>query len=277
MVKINQLMKYSPEIAKPFREAFSDPITFRFVEISKAASEGIANAQRGLISAQKTLPPLNRHSYYATYFGVRSPQNIQENLKNQMALSWLKANEHNLGVFPSIVLYSNPNQRGIQNALNKLKEKKFGRLTVSDRVFGKDYTCDTHTIGIVYHKGKYFILDSLPETYPQIKDYHERFIKFMGLDPKKVVFSNKPQQNLQEYTCNNWTHANLDAVIDYMKNGGAEKELTPEILDAILPENINKILYHQFLYTDSKLKGRDINELVTEYYSKHRKPKCFEQ
>lgn len=81
------------------------------------------------------------------------------------------------------------------------------------------------------------------------------------------MFSNKPQQTLEEYTCNNWTHANLDAVIEYLKNG-KDKELTPEVLDKILPKDINAVLKQQFLYISDKLKGRALSDVVTEAYAK---------
>lgn len=275
VLQIDRIIKYSPEIAKPFREAFSEPITFRFVEISKAASESITNAQRGLISAQEVSYPLNRSSFYSDFFGVKSASNIQEQLKNQMALSWLKTQEQGLGTFPSIVLYAAPDTKLVQKSLKNLRAKKFGRFTVSDKIFGPDYKSDTHTVGIVYHKDKYFILDSLSEKNPKIKDYHKRLVDYLGLDPKEVVFSTKPQQKLDEYTCNNWTHANLDAVRDYLAEKGADTELTPEILDQILPDNINKVLYHQFLYTDGKLKGRDISAVVAEHYSTKNKSANF--
>ena len=121
---------------------------------------------------------------------------------------------------------------------------------------------------MLFRSGKYIILDSIPESYPEIKNCHERLVKFLGLNPKDVIFANKPQQTLEEYTCNNWTHANLDAVINYLENDGINKELTPKVLDKILPEDINRVLGQQFIYTFGELKGRDLSEIIAEAYKK---------
>ena len=51
-----------------------------------------------------------------------------------------------------------------------------------------------------------------------------------------------------------------------MENGGTDKELTPEILNEILPDNINKILHNQYLYTNEALKGRELSDLVAKHY-----------
>jgi hypothetical protein len=72
---------------------------------------------------------------------------------------------------------------------------------------------------------------------------------------------------MDEYTCNNWTHANLDAVMNYIKSS-PEKDLTPEVLDKILPEDINKILDNQYIYTFREMRGRDLSELIIEHYNK---------
>ena len=219
----------------------------------------------------KNLPKLDRFSIGCSYFGSDSAENIQKQLNNQMALSWLKSREQNISVLPPVVLSSTPDTKHIEKSLNKLKETIIGRLTITDKLFGKNGEDGTHTIGLVYNgsrgRGKYVILDSLSESYPKIKECHEKLIKFLGLKPKEVVFSNKAQQSLDEYTCNNWTHANLDAVSDYLKTG-KEKDLTPEVLDKILPDDINKVLFQQFKYTSEKLKGRDLSELVSEFYNK---------
>lgn len=278
MVQIGQIVqKYIPEVCKALSgEVRQESAPQNIVQISKVASECISNTQKGLIKAQKGSFGLNRNSFCCAYFGGDSAQNVQKQLESQMSLSWLKTREQNLVPFPPITLSGEPETKSITKALNKLKEQGFGRMTVTDKLFGHYVKEGTHTIGLVHNGGKfggkfggkYIILDSIPETYPEIKDYHERLIKHLGLNPEEVIFSNKPQQTLEEYTCNNWTHANLDAVIEYMKAGGKDKELTPEVLDKILPEDINSVLEQQFLYISDKLKGRALSDVVTEAYGK---------
>ena len=273
MVQINRLVqKYTPEIPKQVCEVVSEPKSEGLIEVSKVASECVSNVQKGLIEAKKSFPKLNRYSNACDYFGADSAKHIQWRWDNQMALSWLKTRDQNLVHFPPITLSGEPDVRGITKSLKRLKENGFGRLTITDKLFGDSVNKEgTHTIGLVHHQGKYIILDSIPETYPELKDCHERLVKFLGLNPKDVIFSNKPQQSFEEYTCNNWTHANLDAVIEYMKNGGKDKELTPEVLDKILPEDINRVLGQQFIYTFNELKGRDLSEIVIESYNRRHK------
>jgi len=264
--KVNQTL---PEIyTKISKEACCKPVEQTVTEISRVASDCVSNVQKGLIEVKKSFPKLDRDSYVCDYFGADSAKNIQLRCDNQMALSWLKTRDQNLVHLPPITLSGEPDVKSITKALNKLQRDGFGRLTITDKLFGDCVEEGTHTIGMVYHKGKYIILDSLPESYPEIKDCHERLIKHLGLNPKDVMFSNKPQQSFDEYTCNNWTHANLDAVIDYMKKGGKDKELTPETLDKILPEDINRVLGQQYIYTFGGLKGRDLSEVIIEYYNK---------
>lgn len=234
------------------------------VELSKTASDCISNTQRGLLEAQRQYPKLKEHSASGVYFGVYSADDIQNKIDNQMALTLLKTRDENLVNFFSLLfLDSPPDINYVNKFLNKLKENKFGRLTIMDKTYGKNGENGTHTIGIVYHKGKYVILDSIPAKYPEIKVCHEKLLESLRLDPKDVIFSDKPQQTLDEYTCNNWAHANLDAVIDYLNNDGLDKDLTPEVLDKILPEDINKILEQQADYTVKSMNGIELINLVT--------------
>jgi len=270
LVKITKLLqKYQPEICRTVSKEVQPKLASqKIVQISKVASESISNTQRGVIQSKESVPKLYRYSLSCAYFGADSAEHIQNRIGSQIALSWFKIREQNLENFPPIVLSSKPNIKDITKSIDKLKEKGFGRVTVTDGLFGNGLNEGTHTIGLVSHKGKYIFLDSLPERYPEIKNYHEKLIKYMGLNSKDVIFSNKSQQTLEEYTCNNWTHANLDTVIDYLKNDGKDKELTLEILDKILPDNINNVLNKQRIYTIEKLNGKDLNEIVAEAYTK---------
>ena len=249
------------------KNVLNEAVTQTVTEFPKTANDCITGIQQGLIRTQKTFPKLRKYSCATDYFGVTDEAGIQRRYENQMALSWLKIREQNLVNFPPIVLSGKKDEKKVQKALDKLNDRGFGRLTITDKLFGNGIKDGTHTVGLVYHKGKYYVLDSIPETYAGIKDCHERLIKFLDLNPKDVVFPNKPQQSMDEYTCNNWAHANIEAVMGYLKNS-PEKELTPEVFDEILPRDINKILSDQYMLTVNKLKGRDLSELIAEHYNK---------
>lgn len=272
MINITNLMqkcqdKTLPQIEKKVSEK---PIIQTVTEISKSANDCITGIQQGLIKVQKTFPKLHRYSVATDYFGVYSAKGIECRFDNQMALTWLKTKEQNLENFPPIVLSGTVNMNRVQKSFNNFLQKGFGRLTITDKIFGDGINEGTHTVGLVSHKGKIYILDSLPETYPEIKDCHERLVGFLGLNPKDVVFSNKPQQTMEEYTCNNWTHANLDAVMNYLKNS-PEKDLTSEVFDEILPVNINNVLTSQREYTINGLKERSLLDIIAEKYNEKHK------
>lgn len=272
VVKIKQFVPINvPEIFTAIKKEVEPQSTLqKMTSISQIASECITGIQQGLIRVQKTVPKLYAHSMACNFFGANSLANIQKKINNQMGLTWLKTRDEDLVNFPQAFISYGPKDKKISKAFNKLKEKGFGRLTVFDKLFGNGTKDGTHTVGIVYHKVKYYILDSIPETYSEIKDFHRRLINFLKLNPKDVMFSNKPQQSMTEYTCNNWTHANLDAVMNYIKHY-PEKDLTPEVFDKILPENINKILDEQYIYTFGEMRGRDLSELIMEHYNKTHK------
>ena len=263
MLSVNNISLNFGNYVPSKNEAQKKSASQDIVEISKTASDCISNTQRGLLAAQKSYPKLNKSSFASYYFGVRSADEIQNKLENQMALTILKTRDENLVNFaPLFALNSSPEIRHVNKFMNKLQENKFGRITFLDKTFGENGQNGNHTIGMVYHKGKYIILDSIPESYPEIKECHEKLLKCLRLDPKDVIFSEKPQQTLEEYTCNNWVHANLDAVFDYLSNEGSDSDLTPEILDKILPEDINKVLEQQVDYTVKGLNGKTVMELI---------------
>lgn len=272
VVQINGLIqKYTPKTYSITpANTVKIPVKAGIFEISKTVSDAIVNLQQGLLNAQKEVRPLNKNSYYCDYFGVNSAKNVVRRLHNQMALTWLKTREQNLENFPQIIFPNNQPSTYLEKSLNRLKEKKYGRVTVTDKLFGKNGKGGTHTIGIVYHKGKYIILDSIPETNKGIREYHENLIKELGVKRDKVLFSNKPQQSMKEYTCNNWTHANLDAVRNFLENKGKDKEITQEILDKILPEKIDNVLQEQYLYINHNLNGKSFIEVVQESHKNKR-------
>lgn len=130
--------------------------------------------------------------------------------------------------------------------------KNPARLTFEGKFLGKDGVSGTHTIGVLYdQKSKtLFCLDSLSNLCKKVKKYQNILKTHIFNSPngeiKKIIFSNKPQQNWNEYTCNNWTIANLEALQKYLKSG-AQIHDTKE-LNAILPDDINFILSEQYKY-----------------------------
>ncbi|MBQ6516399.1 hypothetical protein IJI31_04400 [bacterium] len=263
MLSVNNIFLNFGSYAPPKNEAKKESASQGIVEFSKSVSDCISNTQRGLIEVQRPYPKLNGYSFASDYFGVSSADKILNKIDNQMALTILKSRDENIVSFaPLFELNSQPEIKYVNRFMNKLQENKFGRITFMDKTYGKNGENGTHTIGMVYHNGQYIILDSIPEKYPEIKDCHEKLLECLGLDPKDVIFSDKPQQTMDEYTCNNWTHANLDAVFDYLNSDGADKDLTPEVLDKILPEDINKVLGQQLDYTVRGLNGRTVYDLI---------------
>ena len=129
---------------------------------------------------------------------------------------------------------------------------KPARLTFDGKFFGENGEPDSHTIGILYEpKSKtLFCLDSLSNLCKQVREYQEILKNQIFNSPngeiKKIIFSNKHQQNMDEYTCNNWTIANLEALQKALKNG--KKINSTEDLNKILPNNINTILQEQYEY-----------------------------
>ena len=95
-----------------------------------------------------------------------------------------------------------------------------------------------------------FCLDSLSNLCKQVKKYQEILMNKIFNSPngeiKKIIFSNKPQQYVNEYTCNNWTIANIEALKMALKQG---KNIdSTEKLNEVLPDDINEILSKQYKY-----------------------------
>ncbi len=207
---------------------------------------------------------LNKNSEASRFFGVDTRQNIFEKIGNQINLALLKSRDSGiLPSFPKRAFFSVDSPKTIANAWNhiwtKCKGRKFdelllkpARLTFDGNFFGKNGKSDSHTIGILYEpKSKtLFCLDSLSNLCKQVREYQEILKNQIFNSPngeiKKIIFSNKHQQNMDEYTCNNWTIANLEALQKALKMG--KKINSTEDLNKILPDNINIILQEQYEY-----------------------------
>lgn len=209
--------------------------------------------------------PLDKSSEACEFFGVDSYENLVKQILNHEKLYKAKYNWHIKNYVGYVLnMQISMTKRGIENFKNNLTEpiqttsgtwsrlKEFdtnytARLSCYSEIFGKDpYGCpNIHTIGLVKLNGNLYILDSLGEQTPQLKEFHQMLKSvFQDLGYHKIIFSTKPQQPMTEFTCNNWTYANIEATL----NAILEKRFsinTPEELNKILPENINEILTKQ--------------------------------
>ena len=264
MVQITKVVrKYTPEISKQVRETVSEPVTANVAEISKTASDGISNLQKGLINIYKS--KLDRSSEYCKFFGTDSAYNVQRALENQMTLSIFKSREQNIVRFPTFNIESAEdvakNKKCIDRCMNKLKEQGAGRLSVYCKTFGEDGAPGTHTVGLIYDNGRILVLDSLSEKAKGVKEYHETFKNALGKDYGEIKFIDCGQQSIEDYTCNNWTHANIEAVLKYKAEKG---DLNETAIKEILPQDINKILKEQSEYVTEKLNGRSLFDIMAD-------------
>jgi hypothetical protein len=262
MITLNKITPIKTEkISRP--QNVVSAVSTCLTELSKDANDGIVNLQKGLINIKKTNPKLNKSSIYCRFFGADNADNVQRHLDNQMALSWFKRKEQNIVRFPSYSIDTAEdilaNQKDTDRRIEKLKTHKVGRWTFLSNVFSHNGEQGTHTVGLVYDRDTLWILDSLSEANKEVKQYHKIFRNIFGKYAKEIKFSEKPQQTMDEYTCNNWTHANIDAVLAHKGT-----PLNKEVLDKILPDNINTILESQHNYIKSKLNGREFFDIVAE-------------
>ena len=222
---------------------------------------------------------LNKNSNGSKFFGVDSYANIYAQILNHCSL--IKLMEKDKGIKTHIIEPATVNlddelclkkrkfmlwngykprhapKNSLTNAISELRKAGAARFNISGSAFGN---C-AHTIGLVTDNktNTLYILDSLGEHNPQMKAYHKKLKNlFDGKEyfhPEKdetqkpfnrILFNNTSQQSLDEYTCNNWTIANIEALINALNKG--QKISCKEALDNILPKNINKILEAQKKY-----------------------------
>ncbi len=207
---------------------------------------------------------LNMDSEACHFFGVDSRENVLQKLENHIKLALLKSKSSGiLPFFPKRAFFSVDKPNTIDNAWNHIwrsnKGRKFtellskpARLTFDGKFFGENGGENSHTIGILYEpKSKtLFCLDSLSNLCKQVKEYQKILKNQIFNSPngeiKKIIFSNKPQQNINEYTCNNWTIANIETLKKALEEG--KNINSTEELNNILPNNINTILEEQYKY-----------------------------
>ena len=203
---------------------------------------------------------LDKKSPASSFWGVTTKSDIKENLGRHILLILLKKS-YIAEIFPKKCFLSvnddvsinlaRDKMFGSENQISELY-KKPARMTFYGDFFGHD---GRHTIGLVFNnKTKtLYCLDSLSNTLPEVQEYQEILAKKVFNSPngeiKRIIFSNKNQQNLKEYTCNNWALANVEAVQRALQEG--ESIETVEQLNSVLPSDINKILREQMLFVEN--------------------------
>jgi len=271
MLKVNRIFG-SSQIVNPSGTSFRASVPSRAVcqnsAVSKPTSEGITYLQKRLIAVRDKALDIN--SAACRFFGVDSFKNLFTQLENSVKLARLKCSENGILLkIPGEDLLCIDDEKSVENVWNclwnescgkefeKLKSKP-ARFTIYSRKFGHEIFDGAHTMGLVFDdKSKtLYCLDSLSNKNPLIKLYQDVLTNKVFNSPngeiKKIIFSNKPQQSMNEYTCNHWAIANIEAVQKARKAG--EIIDTTEKLNSILPDDINQILreHHGFILSRSQ-------------------------
>ncbi len=214
-------------------------------------------------SPQTVVQKLDRTSDACKFFGVDSRENIMTSIRNHEKLNrvneyWRTNNSSgsivNIGVMSTLNTKTEkeylhkPLGKGVYGRpwtlIDEIKSQGAAKITFTDKLFGNN-TYGMHTIGLVTKDNYLYVLDSLGEQTKDMKEFHSKIAEiFSDAGFKKIIFSSKPQQSFDEYTCNNWTFANIKTVTSEVF--GKNKEIkTTEELDKILREDINNILVEQ--------------------------------
>lgn len=257
VININSPIKTISEATKSVTEVVEH--TANNSEISKTASNSITAMQQGIINTKSKV--LDKTSEACRFFGVDSPYNINQKLQNHINLILSKCKEIGcIESFPDGAGFSINNDWSMFNTVCQIKRtRQFGnlyakpaRMTFSGKVFGKNGEEGLHTIGLLYHPKSrtLYVLDSLPNSFKEVKEY-QNILKYRIFEPMQderidIIFSNKAQQNMNEYTCNNWALANIEALQKALKEGKTIDSV--EKLNEVLPDDINKILKEQQEY-----------------------------
>lgn len=248
----------------------------------------ISNQNKAFVN-KSYLTKIDKTSEACKFFGVDSIKNVFKQIKNQCLLTNLKTK--NLGISKSFMhgtcidfsdkksLEKAKNniwngyireKNGISNAFSGIEElKKNGsaRTTVYGKLYGKMGKKGSHTIGLVYDEksNNLYILDSLGEKLPTSKIHH-KILKdlFTQTDLSSsnkpfnnVIISSKKQQGYNQYCCNNWTFANIEAVNDALKKG--LRISNSDELNKILPNDINKVLSEQKDFVEKNISKSTIH------------------
>lgn len=202
-----------------------------------------------LSTEQNYIPSLCRISSSANFFGVTSAERIKNRFSNQAILTVAKTKEKNFADVLGLNI-DNPFRFRIfkpRIKMAELKEKGAARFTINSKLLGKNGKSGFHTVGLVVDKNTntLFVLDSLAGAGKTVQRYHNLLIsELINKDEfSQIIRSTKPQQNFDEFTCNNWAIANIEAVQKALKSGKVINNSSD--LNNILPSDINAILEEQ--------------------------------
>lgn len=209
---------------------------------------------------------LNKSSDACKYFGVDSPENILKNIRHHEKLnnaneSW-RTSDYSSGKIVNLGTMSLTNIEAEKRFLHKggrigvhgrpwtlideIKTQGAAKITFMDKIFGTNPSGGAHTIGLVTRDNYLYVLDSLGEGTKELKEFHQVIRElFSDAGFTDIIFSSKVQQPMNEFTCNNWTFANIKSVVNELY-GQKRSIKTTEELDKILREDINNILEEQY-------------------------------
>ena len=202
---------------------------------------------------------LNKASKACKYFGVDNPRNILLNFQHHKQLDelnrFIKTQDSDsievvsLGVVPLKDVDKTEilsNEKFSLIIPDKAKPVRAAKITFLDKIFGNGLANEFHTVGLVAKDDCLYVLDSLGEQNNKLREFHlkvnELFLKF-GF--KNIFFSTKAQQSFDEYTCNNWTYANINSFVAQFLRGDNQIQSSDD-LNKILREDINTILKEQY-------------------------------
>lgn len=276
-----ELLRQAPKVAQ---ELVSNARPSNLKTISKL-SAGMSPSAGDIMKAKKleadvvqltgcNVPLLDPNSEAAKFFGVTGVDALFNRLGAQVQLGVLKSHDENF------LNYLTRNRWDIDNPTNLIKgnfdlwyklnpeinnlwEKGAARFTVQSKMFGIGEQSGYHTIGLVADKEtkNLYVLDSFCELVPEIKRFHNILKSQIFTPPfhpkgfKEIIFSSKPQQRPGEYSCNNWAIANIEALRNALKNN--QKITNSKELNAVLPDDINKILEEQYKYVLNKTSAKE--------------------
>jgi len=213
--------------------------------------------------------PLDRMSKECNFFGVDSWGNLITKLENHRQLSIVKSSWRVEGRQGRIVsmppislddpsgfkigkenLYQSfsPQTESSGNFINELNRQKTGKITFySKEFFGITPIGNmAHTVGLVSNHDNLLVIDSLGEGTIQQKNFHKKIKElFADAGYKNIIFSTKTQQPIDDLTCNNWSYANIESVINYIVKNNDVKINSSNELNKLLKEDINEILREQ--------------------------------
>ena len=211
------------------------------------------------IQPQNKIVPLWRQSPQADFFGVTDVASINKKMANHAILALEKENKGefvnltNIYLDDSYEIFSACQRlfSGANAQIQNLKQIGAGRLTFNSKMFGQNGNIGSHTIGLVFDKelNTLYVLDSVNESLQSIEMYKKIIKEKLFSRPEfkrefsQIIYSTKSQQKPNEYTCNNWAVANIEALKKNLSEGNLIR--TSDELNEILPDDINKILDEQ--------------------------------